>query len=72
MRGKGLLIGVGLSSPVANAVVTEAAARGLIINAPNDSSIRLAPPLIIGDAEVAEFVEKFASALLASASKGTS
>ena len=72
VRGKGLLIGVGLSSPVASAVVTEAAARGLIINAPNDSSIRLAPPLIIGDAEVAEFVEKFASALLASASKGTS
>ena len=72
VRGKGLLIGVGLSSPVASAVVTEAAARGLIINAPNDSSIRLAPPLIIGDAEVAEFIEKFASALLASASKGTS
>ena len=72
VRGKGLLIGVGLSSPVANAVVAEAAARGLIINAPNDSSIRLAPPLIIGDAEVAEFIEKFASALLASASKGTS
>ena len=72
VRGKGLLIGVGLSSPVANAVVAEAAARGLIINAPNDSSIRLAPPLIIGDAEVAEFIEKFASALLSSASKGTS
>ena len=72
VRGKGLLIGVGLSSPVANAVVTAAAARGLIINAPNDSSIRLAPPLISGDAEVAEFIEKFASALLASESKGTS
>lgn len=71
VRGKGLLIGVGLSTPVANAVVTEAAALGLIINAPNDSSIRLAPPLIIGDIEVAEFIEKFTSVLHASASKGT-
>ncbi|MBG6056322.1 acetylornithine aminotransferase [Salinibacterium sp. CAN_S4] len=71
VRGKGLLIGVGLSTPVASAVVAEAAALGLIINAPNDSSIRLAPPLIIGDVEVAEFIEKFTSVLHASASKGT-
>lgn len=71
VRGRGLLIGVGLNSPVAPLVVAEAARLGLIINAPNDSSIRLAPPLIIGDAEVAEFIEKFTSALTSSASKGT-
>jgi len=65
VRGKGLLIGVGLSAPVAPVVVKAAAALGLIINAPNDDSIRLAPPLIIGDAEVAEFVEKFTAALAA-------
>jgi acetylornithine aminotransferase len=63
VRGKGLLIGVGLSAPVAPAVVKAAAALGLIVNAPNDDSIRLAPPLIIGDAEVAEFIEKFTAAL---------
>jgi acetylornithine aminotransferase len=63
VRGKGLLIGVGLSAPVAPAVVKAAAALGLIVNAPNDDSIRLAPPLIIGDAEVAEFMEKFTAAL---------
>jgi acetylornithine/N-succinyldiaminopimelate aminotransferase len=71
VRGKGLLIGVGLATPIASSVVTEAAALGLIINAPNDSSIRLAPPLIIGDVEIAEFIEKFTSVLHASASKGT-
>ncbi len=71
IRGKGLLIGVGLSAPVAGIVVAEAANLGLIINAPNDSSIRLAPPLIIGDAEVSEFIEKFTAALTSSASKGT-
>ncbi|MGV8896719.1 MAG: acetylornithine transaminase [Rhodoglobus sp.] len=71
VRGRGLLIGVGLSAPVAPLVVAEAARLGLIINAPNDSSIRLAPPLIIGDTEVNEFIEKFTSALQSSASKGT-
>ncbi len=63
VRGRGLLIGVGLSAPVAPAVVAAAMARGLIINAPNDTSIRLAPPLIIGDAEIAEFLSIFTSAL---------
>lgn len=63
VRGAGLLIGVGLSAPVASAVVARALGLGLIINAPNDSSIRLAPPLIIGDAEITEFTEKFTAAL---------
>jgi len=63
IRGQGLLIGVGLSKPVGAAVVASAAAGGLIINAPNDTSIRLAPALIIGDAEVAEFIAKFTKAL---------
>ncbi|MEP6480009.1 MAG: acetylornithine transaminase [Rhodoglobus sp.] len=63
VRGRGLLIGVGLSQPVANAVATEALKLGLIINSANDTSIRLAPPLIIGDAEIAEFITKFSTAL---------
>ena len=33
---------------------------GLIVNAANDTRIRLAPPLIIGDAEIAEFIALFA------------
>ncbi|CAN5269119.1 acetylornithine transaminase [soil metagenome] len=63
IRGEGLLIGVGLEKPVGNVVVKAAADAGLIVNAPNESSIRLAPPLIIGDAEVAEFITKFTAAL---------
>lgn len=65
-RGLGLLIGVGLSSPVASAVAAKALELGLIINAPNDESIRLAPPLIIGDDEIAEFITIFTKALEAS------
>lgn len=65
IRGRGLLIGVGLTAPVAPAVVARALDLGLIINAPNDTSIRLAPPLIIGDAETTEFIAKFTEALTA-------
>ena len=67
IRGQGLLIGVGLSKPVGAAVVASAAAEGLIINAPNDTSIRLAPALIIDDSHVAEFITKFTKALEANA-----
>ena len=62
-RGEGLLIGVALAHPVAGAVVAAAQEHGLIINAANDRTIRLAPALIIGDAEIAEFTELFAAAL---------
>ncbi len=63
VRGKGLLLGVALSHPVAKAVVAAAQEHGLIVNAPNDDTIRLVPALTIGDAEVAEFTELFAAAL---------
>ena len=64
-RGAGLLVGIGLAEPVAPAIVRAALERGLVINAPNDRSIRLAPPLIIGDAELAEFDSRFRAALAA-------
>jgi acetylornithine aminotransferase len=63
VRGRGLLIGVGLNQPVAGRVSEAALQAGLIVNAANDSSIRLAPPLIVGDVEIAEFLEKFTIAL---------
>jgi len=67
VRGSGLLIGVGLSEPVAQKVATKALELGLIVNAPNDSSIRIAPPLIIDETHIAEFTEKFTKALEATA-----
>ncbi|MBG6108334.1 acetylornithine transaminase [Frigoribacterium sp. CG_9.8] len=63
VRGQGALLGLGLTQPVAGALSAAAFAHGLIINAPNDSSIRIAPPLIIGDAEFEEFRDKFTRAL---------
>lgn len=62
-RGKGLLIGVALRHPLAGAVVAAAQQHGLIINAANDSTIRIAPALTIGDVEIDEFVALFSRAL---------
>ena len=62
-RGQGLLIGVSLQHPVAHAVVAAAQSHGLIVNAPNDDTIRLVPALTIGDVEIDEFVALFAAAL---------
>jgi len=67
IRGAGLLIGVGLREPVAHRIVAQALAQGLIVNAANETSIRIAPPLIVGDTEIAEFATKFAKALEAAA-----
>jgi acetylornithine/N-succinyldiaminopimelate aminotransferase len=65
VRGHGLLIGIGLTDGEAHRLSDAALAQGLIINAPNESSIRLAPPLIVGDAELEEFRDRFGRALTA-------
>ena len=63
VRGRGLLLGIGLTSPVAKAVVAAAQQHGLVVNAANDTTIRIAPPLTIQDAEVSAFLDLFGAAL---------
>ncbi|WP_430646289.1 acetylornithine transaminase [Agromyces sp. GXS1127] len=63
MRGRGLLAGVALTEPVATEVSAAAMRAGLIVNAANDSTIRIAPPLTIGDGELDEFADRFGRAL---------
>jgi acetylornithine aminotransferase len=63
VRGQGLLIGIGLTQPIAAEISARCLEAGLIVNAPNDSSIRLAPPLIVGDAEIAQFSTLFSRVL---------
>ncbi|MCC2033883.1 acetylornithine transaminase [Microbacterium allomyrinae] len=63
VRGRGLLLGVALTHPIAKAVVAAAQEHGLVINAPNDETIRLVPALTIGDVEIDEFVALFTAAL---------
>ena len=63
VRGRGLLVGVALTAPVAGAVVEAAQERGLIVNAANPETVRIAPALTIGDIELAEFRELFTATL---------
>jgi acetylornithine/N-succinyldiaminopimelate aminotransferase len=65
VRGRGLLIGVGTVDGAAPAIATAALEAGLIVNAINPTSIRIAPPLIVGDEEVEAFADRFARALAA-------
>ena len=58
VRGAGLLLGVALTEGTdANAAAAAALDRGLIVNAVNSSTLRLAPPLTVSDAEVDEAME---------------
>lgn len=56
VRGRGLLLGVVLSSPVAKAAESAARDAGFLVNAAAPDVIRLAPPLILSEAQIDEFV----------------
>ena len=57
VRGAGLLLGVVLAQPVANAVADAALDAGFVINAPRPSILRLAPPLVINPEDLDSFIE---------------
>ena len=63
VRGAGLLIGLTLEKPVAKSVVKKCQELGALINAPGDSTIRLAPALNISMKQAEKFVTIFAKAL---------
>jgi acetylornithine/N-succinyldiaminopimelate aminotransferase len=58
VRGRGLMIGAALAAGRDAAEERDRLlAEGLVVNAPDRSTLRLLPPLIIGDAEVDEALE---------------
>ncbi|KRE06361.1 acetylornithine aminotransferase [Bosea sp. Root381] len=57
IRGEGLMLGLKLHTPNTD-FVTEARAAGLLVVGAGDNVVRLLPPLIIGDADVAEAVSR--------------
>jgi acetylornithine/N-succinyldiaminopimelate aminotransferase len=64
VRGRGLMIGVGLSAGAdAAAAATALLEQGLVVNVPAPETLRLLPPLVVGEAEVDEAVEKIARVL---------
>ncbi len=56
VRGAGLLIGLDLTEPKAAEVVVAAQDAGFIVNAPTPDRIRLAPPLVLTDADADDFL----------------
>ena len=56
VRGRGLMLGVVLNKPVAKEAVAVGLQHGLILNAPSSEVLRLTPPLVITDDELAQAV----------------
>jgi acetylornithine/N-succinyldiaminopimelate aminotransferase len=63
VRGKGLMIGVELATPLPNLAAIAAQAHGLLINITRSKTIRLLPPLTISAQEVDAIVLRLCEAL---------
>lgn len=63
VRGAGLLIGVELSDPIAKKVAEQCERNGLLVNGNSETVIRIAPPLIITDAEIRKFLKIFTDSI---------
>ncbi|ATG54342.1 acetylornithine transaminase [Brachybacterium ginsengisoli] len=72
VRGQGLLLGIALSEPLAKPLAAAALEAGFIVNAPDESTLRLAPPLIITDTELATFTAALPGLLDAVAARAAS
>jgi acetylornithine aminotransferase len=63
VRGRGLLLGIGLTAPIAKKVAASMLEAGVIVNAANDQTIRIAPPLIVSLAQIEKFIAVFKQVL---------
>lgn len=61
VRGAGLLIGIEFSSPIAKEVTVACQKAGVLVNGNSDTVIRIAPPLIVTDRQIASFIKIFAA-----------
>jgi acetylornithine aminotransferase len=59
VRGAGLLLGIVLKLDVAKKLVVELQSAGVLANATSESLIRIAPPLVVTDKQIADFVRIF-------------
>lgn len=56
VRGRGLLIGIALSAPAAKQAEAAAREAGFLVNAAAPDVVRLAPPLVITEPQIDEFL----------------
>jgi acetylornithine/N-succinyldiaminopimelate aminotransferase len=65
VRGRGLMVGVGLDQGIdAAAIGRDLLERGLIVNVPEPGTLRLLPPLTVDSAQIARAVAAIGAALL--------
>ena len=69
VRGRGLLLGVVLTAPLARSVEEAARRAGYLLGATAADVVRLAPPLILTEAQVAAFVRRLPAILDAASPK---
>ncbi|HJR44851.1 MAG TPA: acetylornithine transaminase [Actinomycetota bacterium] len=59
VRGRGLMIGIAVGRPVAREFASAALERGVLVNDPAPDTLRLLPPLVIGEKDVTEALRTF-------------
>ena len=59
VRGAGLLLGIELTIAKASDIATELRNAGVLVNAANATTIRMAPALIVTDAQIKKFISIF-------------
>ena len=64
VRGAGLLIGIELESGNAREIAKKLLERGVLVNPANDTVIRIAPALIVSDAQIKKFITIFREVLV--------
>ena len=59
VRGRGLLLGIALDKDWAKEIANYLMAKGVLVNAPNSNTIRIAPALIVTKKDCQKFIEIF-------------
>ena len=59
VRGRGLLLGIALDGDYAKALAAMLSQRGILVNAPNEETIRIAPALIVTKVQIDKFTTVF-------------
>jgi acetylornithine aminotransferase len=64
VRGAGLLIGIELENANSDEIARKLAEAGVLVNAANSSTIRIAPALIVSDSQIRKFINTFREVLI--------
>jgi acetylornithine/N-succinyldiaminopimelate aminotransferase len=63
VRGDGLLLGIVLEREIAKEIYTKLLSKRVLVNAPNDRVIRIAPAYVVDDFQIQEFIAKLKEVL---------